>query len=125
MNELYIAHRVRQHLNQGLNRLRPDTVIRLAEARQRALAVQKQAETRTLLATVGYVFQHQFDHLGYRQLFAGTAIMIAIACSTFWVADQQVNELKAIDTALLTSELPISAFTDKGFDAWLKRNSSL
>ena len=38
--------------------------------------------------------------------------------------DQRVAELGEIDSALLADELPISAFTDIGFDAWLKHNSS-
>ena len=33
------------------------------------------------------------------------------------------NHLDAIDSALLTDEIPLRAFTDKGFAAWLNRNS--
>jgi hypothetical protein len=44
--------------------------------------------------------------------------------STFWLADQRVSELSAIDSALLANDLPMGAFTDKGFDTWLKRASS-
>jgi hypothetical protein len=34
-----------------------------------------------------------------------------------------VDEAEEIDSALLTSELPINAYLDQGFDAWLKRSS--
>ena len=51
------------------------------------------------------------------------ALFIGVIFSVYWVADQRATELGAIDSALLTDELPISAFTDQGFDAWLKRAS--
>lgn len=38
-------------------------------------------------------------------------------------SDQQVSELSRIDSALLADDLPINAYTDKGFNAWLKQAS--
>ena len=123
MNEEHFGYKIRQHLNRGLHELRPETMTRLATAREAALACQRQTVSQSLLATVGGFVQSQFDSLRVKQLFAALALFIGVVFSTYWIADQRVAELGAIDSALLADDLPISAFTDKGFDAWLKRAS--
>ncbi|MEF8710636.1 MAG: DUF3619 family protein [Candidatus Accumulibacter propinquus] len=50
--------------------------------------------------------------------------MLGIATYTYWYADQSITELEIIDSALLSDDLPIAAFTDRGFDAWLKSSAS-
>ena len=50
----------------------------------------------------------------FGQALTSVAIFLCVVCSTFWLADQRVAELGAIDSALLADELPIGAFTDKG-----------
>ena len=37
-----------------------------------------------------------------------------------WKAQQDLNEVEETDAALLTSELPIDAYLDRGFQNWLK-----
>ena len=123
MNELNFAYKIRQHLNRGLHQLSPETVSRLDTARRLALSCQKQTESRSVLAGVGGFIQDHFENFGLKQVFASFALLLCVTFSTFWMADQHVNELGAIDSALLADDLPISAFTDKGFDAWLKRAS--
>ena len=123
MNEEYFGYKIRQHLNRGLHQLRPETAARLAAAREAAMACQRQAVSQSLLATVGGFVQSQFDNLRLRQLITALALFVGVVFSAYWVADQRVAELGAIDSALLADDLPISAFTDKGFDAWLKRAS--
>lgn len=124
MNEHYFAYKIRQHLNRGLHELRPETIDRLAAARQGALVRQKQVASRSVLASVGGFAHHHFENLRLKPLLAALALLIGVVFSAFWVADERVAELGALDSALLADELPISAFTDKGFDAWLKRTSS-
>ncbi|MBS1229423.1 MAG: hypothetical protein H6R17_2700 [Proteobacteria bacterium] len=123
MNEEYFGYKIRQHLNRGLHQLRPETTARLAAAREAAMACQRQAVSQSLLATVGGFVQSQFDNLRLKQLITALALFVGVVFSAYWVADQRVAELGAIDSALLADDLPISAFTDKGFDAWLKRAS--
>ena len=124
MNEQHFGYKIRQNLNRGLHELRPDTLERLSAARAAALSHQKQAVRSPVLAAVGGLFS--FDAFGSRvsQLLAGVALLLCAAYSTYWVADQQVKELGDIDSAILSDELPIGAFTDKGFAAWLKSSSS-
>lgn len=123
MNELHFAHRIRQHLNCGLHDLQPATLSRLEAARQHALAHQKVAVHQSVLAAAGSFVQHHVEGLHLKQVLTGLAILIGVAFFTFWQADQNIAELEAIDSALLADDLPIGAFTDKGFDAWVKRDS--
>jgi hypothetical protein len=37
-----------------------------------------------------------------------------------WQIAQQTRDLEETDAALLTSELPIEAYLDRGFQNWLK-----
>jgi hypothetical protein len=40
-----------------------------------------------------------------------------------WQAYQQLREIEETDAAILSSELPIDAYLDRGFQNWLKRVS--
>jgi hypothetical protein len=120
MNEQFFAFRVRQHLNRGLQELAPEITNRLAASRELALAAQRQRESVSALATAGSFLQHHWDGLRFKQALTSVALFVCVVFSTFWLADQRITELGAIDSALLADELPIGAFTDKGFHAWLK-----
>ena len=124
MNELHFAYKIRQHLNRGLHELRPETAARLATARRSAISRQRQAVSQSMLATAGGFALHYFDNLRIKQVLSAFVLLLCLVVSAYWMADQRVTELSAIDSALLADDLPISAFTDKGFDAWLKRGSS-
>ncbi len=124
MNELHFVFKVRQHLNRSLHELRPETSDRLAAARQMALARQKQTASQSILATAGSYFHIPFENLRTKQLVAALTLAMCVVMASFWVADRRVNELSEIDSALLADELPISAFTDKGFSEWLKQAAS-
>jgi hypothetical protein len=123
MNEEHFAYKVRQHLNRGLHELSPETLERLAAVRQEALACQKQPASQSVLATAGSFVQYHYDNLRIKQILTALALLLCVIFSTYWMAERDVDELGAIDSALLADDLPIGAFTDKGFDAWLKRGS--
>ena len=42
-----------------------------------------------------------------------------------WQQNQRVAEVEEIDALLLTDDLPLDAYLDKGFEAWLKKRSPL
>lgn len=124
MNEQQFAYRIRERLDRGLHALPQETVDRLTAARRIALEHQKQTVAQSALATVGNFLNMQPDiPRHYRQLIAALALAAAAVLATFWLADQQVSELSRIDSALLADDLPINAYTDKGFNAWLKQAS--
>lgn len=124
MNELHLAYKVRQHLNRGLHELPPATHSRLAGARLRALARQKATAHQSVLATTGHFIQEHVEGLRFKQVLVALALVLGVATYTYWQADQRIAELEAIDSALLADDLPIAAFTDRGFDAWLKSSAS-
>jgi hypothetical protein len=123
MNEQHVAYKVRQHLNRGLHELKPETISRLASARESALSRQKQAVHQSVLATVGGLAHHWLGEKRISQAALALVLLLSVVLSTFWMADRRVEELGSIDSALLSDDLPIGAFTDKGFDAWLKRSA--
>lgn len=119
MNEQHFAYKIRQHLNLGLRTLRPEIAGRLRLAREKALSHQKQTVRQAVLATSGVGTPFRFDCLDFRQGLAALALALVVLAATFWVADQRIDELGAIDSALLANDLPIGVFADKGFAAWL------
>ena len=123
MNELHFAYKIRQNLNRGLQQMSVETLKRLEEARENALVCQKRVESRSALAAAGHFIIDHVENLSYKQVALSFALLLGMAASTFWMADRRVNEMGAIDSAILASDLPVRAFTDKGFDAWLKHSS--
>ena len=124
MNEQHFAYQIRQHLNRGLRDLPAGTRARLDGARRLALANQKVSVNQSVLAGVGSFVQQQVDTLPLKQVLLALAVAVGITTYTYWYADQSITELEIIDSALLSGDLPVAAFTDKGFDAWLKSSAS-
>ena len=56
-----------------------------------------------------------------RNLIAITALVLALGGVAWWQVSTP-NDIADIDTSLLTDELPVNAYLDKGFDSWLKRS---
>ncbi len=124
MNEHHFTYKVRQHLNRGLHDVSPATVNRLESIKARALSRQKVAVRRSVLAGVSSFVQDHFENLHLRQVLLAFAMAVGILGYTYWSAEQDIAELEVLDSALLADELPIAAFTDKGFAAWLKSSAS-
>ena len=121
MNERHFAHQVRQHLNQGLNRLDGTVTERLAIARRAALAHQRVARRQSILAGMG--INLHFDAIDPKQIVLALLIALMAAGFTVWHSQENIAELEEVDSALLADDLPLSAYLDKGFDAWLKDSS--
>jgi hypothetical protein len=41
-----------------------------------------------------------------------------------WQQNQRLAEIEEIDAELLTDDLPIDAYLDRGFEAWLKKRAA-
>jgi hypothetical protein len=52
-------------------------------------------------------------------------VILAIACAAVlsWQQRQRAAEIEELDAQLLASDLPIDAYLDQGFAAWLKRRA--
>lgn len=120
-----VAGNIVRLLDDGNDRLDPALRERLLTARKAALA-QYRAQpqpVRGLVRAGGPVSRFIEDHPRAGYLVAGIALMIALAGVAYWPKSNGTGEFWEIDVGLLTDELPINAYLDKGFDSWLKRSS--
>ena len=124
------ARKVAGYLDNGTASMRAGTAYRLQLARQQALArLDPQRAPATELSgalagvggTVGGGGGRSFWSSG--KLWLGVAL---IAAAMFgyqgyqtWQA-RQTNDLVDTDLEILTSDLPIDAYLDRGFQTWLK-----
>ena len=123
-DEFSFPNKIRKLLNENLT-LKSDQAERLRAARERALASQRTTQPAFAMAVADRFTAVLGGGPGFASQMAMTVLflifgMIGIA---FWNANQQQADIEEIDAALLTSELPIDAYLDKGFDTWLKRSS--
>ena len=128
MNEIKFANKIRQALNEGARLEGPRGAAiaeRLRAARERALA-QRRVERVPALAWAGNVLGG-FGGLGGFSLrvLLPTLLLIAGLISIYsWQQDQRAADAEELDAQLLTDDLPIDAYLDRGFETWLKRISS-
>ena len=121
-----LARKVVQRLDDGLDHLEAGTRERLAAARRAALSRYREAPVTVLgLAWAGQAVALITEHHLYspRLMVAVAALVIAMAGVIYWQNLGPSNDLADIEISLLTDELPINAYLDKGFDSWLKRSS--
>lgn len=53
------------------------------------------------------------------------ALLLASAVAIYaWERNQRLAELEEIDAQLLSDELPIDAYLDRGFQSWLKQRAA-
>jgi hypothetical protein len=122
-NEREIAYKVRHYLNLGVDEIDRKATDRLFRARQNALAHQKVAGAQLSLAGVGHVVADMIlPHA--RALIAMVGLAIGVVGVSTWNDFEKAAELEEIDSALLADDLPINAYLDKGFQAWLSEDSS-
>jgi len=124
MNEQHLGYKVRQVLNQDLA-LDATSLARLTAAREQALARQRVTAPRMVLVWADNLTgamgrsSSLFSHLVLPTLM----LILGLMAISTWQQSQVAQEVEEIDTAVLTSDLPIDAYLDRGFDAWLKRSS--
>ncbi len=119
MNEDDLARRIAARLDHNLGNL-PDSVTgRLAEARVRALQVRSPRPALLPLKLSDWIAGHR-ALLGV----ALPALFVLVAAgAVFFLQSESTHDPFDVETALLGDELPIHAYTDPGFDAWLRHTS--
>ena len=124
MNENHIGYRIRQHLNQGLT-LGNEASDRLRLGREQALQKQKVTVYATANAWAGNVLGRMVapEALLPRVVLPAVVLVVGLLAINTWQQTQAFKEIEEIDVAVLAGDLPIDAYLDKGFDAWLKRSS--
>ena len=124
MNEQQFGNRVRHILNRGLAEVDPQTVERLRAARERALARQR-AELSPALAWADNVVGRVggWGSVAWRVFLPIAMLAVGVAMVQQWQQSQRIAELEEIDAQLLTDDLPIDAYLDRGFQNWLRHRS--
>jgi hypothetical protein len=124
MNELQFASRIRHLLDQG-TRLDTATADKLRKARELALSRQR-PEPAPVLAWADNVFGNGWGWggLSARVLLPAAALIVAVAGIYNWQEKQRLAEVVEIDSQLLTDDLPIDAYLDRGFQNWLKKRAA-
>ena len=132
MTDLNFVYKVRHALNEGLNTLPASSVNRLASARQIALSRKKiESPLRSLVTGqvlaghVGNFFNGPLSWLGRlgiaAPLLAGALLFVGLYQ---FEQQQRISDIAEIDAAVLSDDLPLSAYLDTGFNAYLDNNSN-
>jgi hypothetical protein len=134
--ELEFARQVRRALDETTASLTPATVDRLAAARRMALA-RKKPETVSAPVFVpafagmpgGMTGLPQTDVEPRRRsrlrrfalAWPVVALVVSLIGIAYWEDHQRTAELADIDAAMLSDDLPLNAYLDHGFNAYLSR----
>jgi hypothetical protein len=127
--ELNFAYKVRHALNENLDNLPASTSDRLASARNIALSRKKQdnparvlaAHQQTVMAgAAGKNFGNPFAWLGRIGIALPLLALVAGLIGIYQFEEQQhISDTADIDAAVLSDELPVSAYLDHGFNTYL------
>ncbi|MGF6779129.1 DUF3619 family protein [Paraburkholderia sp. GAS334] len=138
--ELEFARQLRRALDETTASLPPTTVDRLAAARQAALA-RKKAEPVSApafapaLAGAAAGMSAGAPVPEFRPANAPrrsplrrfalawplAALVVSLVAIAYWEDQQRTAELADIDAAMLSDDLPLNAYLDHGFNAYLSR----
>jgi hypothetical protein len=135
-DEKKFAEKIAGYLDRGSANLKAGTTYKLQQARAQALArlgERAPVQNLTLAGAHGVAgggsLPRRSGFSGHplwasRGLWAGIALIIAGGVFfQQWQATQQVKDIEETDAAILSSDLPIDAYLDRGFQNWLKHDS--
>lgn len=123
MNEHEIAKKITGYLDRGTAELKAGSAYRLQRARQQALLRLAPPERASDLALTGGGTFGERRLVGGMRIGVGVVLLVAgILSYQYWQAEQQARDIEETDAAILASELPIEAYLDEGFQAWLKHS---
>jgi len=132
MNEVEFGYRVRQALNEGVQRIDYKTAFRLEKARRAALEQYRatsleQAWVRpaqVAAASGPQIADDDTSSWRWLQRLGLAAPLVALLVGFVgvheWQRAKTQDETAAIDFALLLDEAPVEAYADKGFGVFLK-----
>lgn len=124
MNEQQFGNNIKQALNQGIP-VSITTLARLQTSRKLAIEKQRIGAISPVLSWAGNVGSHENKSRAIISAFLLPTLILVIGLIAVnaWYRMQQAEETVEIDAAVLTGELPIDAYLDKGFGAWLRHSS--
>jgi hypothetical protein len=126
-----IAKKLTSYLDAGAAQLKAGTLYKLSQARGKALARLGQTARASEGRTVP---EHAYAGAGRGTGSRGSGVrkgawlwlgVVLIAAGGFgyqqWQVYQQTREIEELDVQILSSDLPIDAYLDRGFQTWLTR----
>lgn len=128
-DEINFAYKVRHALNENLEHLPPAKTDRLAQARKAALARKKNdapvlvtAPQRVLATSASGSFGQRLSWLGRMGVALPLLALVVGLVGVYQVEEQhRISDMAEIDAAVLSDELPLSAYLDHGFNAYLAK----
>ena len=124
MNEQELAHRVVRHLEASLDAMPASAISRLRALREAAVARAQQSGLESVDDS-GALRRQPGPWLRPRVL--APTFMLVLAALALWSFREQApppEEVAALDSELLTDDLPVVAYLDQGFEIWLYHHVS-
>jgi hypothetical protein len=120
MNEMQLRHL----LNQGTP-VKPEVAERLRKARELALERQR-PEPAPVLAWADNVIGGLGGWGGFAlRVLLPLVLLVASGATLYnWQQNRLAAEVEEIDSQLLTDDLPIDAYLDRGFQNWLNKRAA-
>jgi hypothetical protein len=118
-DDINLAYKIRHALNENLDTLPASTTDRLAAARALALSHKKaDAPKKHVRFDVRSLFSTQWMT---RAAVAAPLLAMVIGLAGVYQVEreQRTAELADLDAAVLSDDLPLTAYTDHGFNAYL------
>ncbi|TFW31719.1 DUF3619 family protein [Massilia horti] len=126
-DDINLAYKVRHALNDNLDNLPASTTDRLAAARALALSRKKaDAPVRKQKHRPLFDFSAILSPAGLMRLGVAVpllAMVVGLAGIYQYEQQQRIAELAELDAAVLSDELPLTAYLDHGFNAYLASQS--
>jgi hypothetical protein len=129
INELNFAYKVRNALNENLDDFPASTADKLASARKIALSRKKKDSAlrvllpqRAFAGDIGGFVGKPISWLGRMGLALPLIALVAGLIGIYQFEEQRrISETAEIDAGVLSDELPLSAYLDRGFNAYLAK----
>ncbi len=127
--EINFGLKVRQALNENLEQLPRSTVERLATARKFALTRKKKSSLQLIPNFIIQMAGRNAGSSSSREPWLGKmgwllpilVLVTGLIGLYHYEAQQRINEIADIDALVLSDELPLSAYLDDGFSAYLDK----
>jgi hypothetical protein len=120
--EIRFGSKVRQALNEAA-RVDARVSHRLAAAREAALQARRIStadEREPALAWTGGGFG-RLGGFSLRVVLPMLLLVAGLVAIYAWQEEQRAADIEELDALLLTSDLPVEAYLDRGFEAWAKK----
>lgn len=123
-----LAGKISKLLDESVERMDGPISAKLLAARKKALAHFVDIPKHSVVPEWAMVGVGKLTHpfgANLRTSLVLLALLATLAGAYVWhqAMTPQGSEIAEVDEGLLTDELPINAYLDKGFDSWVKRQA--